>query len=96
MQKFLICVDTSNDKKRAKLNKILLRFGERVQYSVFEFTLNEADTERLKQEIQLKIDANSKDMMINIYYLPKDYVRKIERFGKKNRSPIGDKKIVVF
>jgi len=95
MNKFLICVDTSDPKKRQKLNKILLRFGERVQYSVFEFLLNETDELKLKSQIKTRIKIDN-TIQINIYYLPENYILKIERLGTGNIAPITDAKSVYF
>jgi len=94
--KFLICVDTSSDRKRARLNKSLLKFGERVQYSVFEFNINDTDFIRLKHEIEEKAQLKDGDINVNIYHLPDNYIRKIERLGSHIAEPIGDQEIVVF
>lgn len=94
--KFLICVDTSSNRKRARLNKVFLKYGERVQYSVFEFNINETDLLRLKKEIEEKAKFDDGDINVNIYYLPENYVRKIERMGENVMQPVSDEEIVVF
>ncbi|MFW0884731.1 CRISPR-associated endonuclease Cas2 [Candidatus Acidulodesulfobacterium sp. H_13] len=37
----IISYDTSNDRKRNKIAKTLIDFGTRVQYSVFEYVIND-------------------------------------------------------
>ncbi len=39
-KEYLVIYDISNNKRRAKLAKILEGYGTRVQYSAFEFKLN--------------------------------------------------------
>lgn len=94
--KFIICLDTSSNKNRIRANKIFLKYGERVQYSVFEFNLNDIDLLRMKNEIISNVDLKNYNTQLNIYYLPEDYIRKIERIGADNFEPVSDKGISYF
>lgn len=56
---FLVSYDVSDDKRRNKVAKRLLDYGERVQYSVFCCQLNARELLRLRME--LKSDMNERD-----------------------------------
>ena len=49
---YLVCFDVSEDKVRATLVKTLLKYGRRIQYSIFELDLR--PPEYKKFEIDLK------------------------------------------
>lgn len=53
MQYFLICYDIEQDTRRNRMAKCLLRWGRRVQYSVFEMACkSQADYKRLCAELE--------------------------------------------
>ncbi len=37
---YVVCYDVTNDKVRNRISKVLLKYGNRVQYSVFEVMLH--------------------------------------------------------
>ncbi len=76
----LISYDIVDDKRRNKIAKILLDFGARVQYSVFECNLKEEQMKTLKRRLRNK--CNEDEDSIRIYILEKDSVDKIEVIGK--------------
>ena len=43
MSTYLICYDIADDRDRTRVARLLERYGERVQYSVFEVHLGHAD-----------------------------------------------------
>ena len=47
--RFIICYDITDDSLRAKIVKILEDYGERIQYSVFEFNLTKEKIVRQKK-----------------------------------------------
>ena len=47
----VVAYDISDDKTRAKLHKTLRRFGERVQFSVFECILTREMFEQMRGEV---------------------------------------------
>ncbi len=49
---FIVSYDIPNDRRRAKIAKILEDFGERVQYSVFECWLRLPEYQRLQQRLK--------------------------------------------
>jgi CRISPR-associated protein Cas2 len=56
--RYVVSYDIPCDKRRVRVAKALTGYGERVQYSVFECLLTEAQFERLWEELQRKIDAD--------------------------------------
>jgi len=48
---YLICYDISERKTRYRIEKALLGYGERVQYSVFECKLSPAELIKLRIEV---------------------------------------------
>lgn len=58
---YLVCFDISNDKNRSKIGKILGRYGDRVQYSVFEIALHsEKDLKNLTSKLAKYVDPDDK------------------------------------
>ena len=69
MRVYLVCFDIEEDKNRRKLGDLLLSYGDRVQYSVFEISLkNENALEKLCQQCQQYVDENDK---LYFYWLNK-------------------------
>jgi CRISPR-associated protein Cas2 len=78
---FLVMVyDIPNDKRRAKVAKLLESLGERVQYSVFELYLTRPELERLIKRMR-KIIAEKEDS-IRIYDLCETCRGKITWLGQ--------------
>lgn len=48
---YLICYDISERKSRYRIEKALQGYGERVQYSVFECKLSDAELVKLRIEV---------------------------------------------
>lgn len=53
---YTISYDIPDDKRRLKIAKILLDFGRRVQYSVFEAELDTDSLERLRHRVKGGVD----------------------------------------
>lgn len=87
MIRFSVTYDITSNSKRTRLVKILEEFGERVQYSIFEFKLTEAQyinmMKRLKVKHFLESDKKFPKDSINIYYFDRVTTSKIERYGNK-------------
>ncbi len=77
--RFLITYDIPDTKRRNKIAKILLDFGDRIQYSVFEADLSEDLYEKMKRRLNVQL-LEDKDNLI-IYRLCKDCKSKIEQLG---------------
>lgn len=77
-------VNTTDIKGRRRLNKIAklcVKYGQRVQNSVFECLLEPSELALLKNEI-LKLIDGEKDS-VRFYNLGQKYVTKIEHYGIK-------------
>lgn len=64
---FLVCFDIVDDKTRYRVVKTLLKYGQRVQKSVFECMLNDADY--IKMKISLDNYVNLQEDSIRYYQL---------------------------
>ena len=80
MLMFLIIYDISDSKLRTRFSKFLERFGERIQYSVFEIKnsprLLDIVREGIMGEFQKKFEQSDSVMIINV---PDNAI--IDRFG---------------
>lgn len=63
-----------------KVAKVCEGFGQRVQFSVFECTVTEADFERLRQKLK-KIICEKEDSL-RIYHLRGDRKDYLEHYGR--------------
>jgi CRISPR-associated protein Cas2 len=52
---YLVAYDVSNDQVRLRMSHILLRFGERVQESVYECRISRAQLAQLTAEANLRV-----------------------------------------
>ncbi len=56
----IVSYDISDDKRRTRLHKLLRRYGDAVQYSVFECVIDQLQFDQLRQEVD-KIIMVGKD-----------------------------------
>jgi CRISPR-associated protein Cas2 len=78
---YLICYDVSEDKKRNKVVRELLKVGIRTQYSVFEAKLSENELETAIDKLENIIDIKT-DSVIFYPLTAKEY-KEIKRIGDK-------------
>ena len=72
--------ETAEGKKRLrKVAKMCVNYGSRVQNSVFECIIDNAQTIKLKHELSKIIDVNTDSL--RFYYLGNKYETKIEHIG---------------
>lgn len=76
----LVIYDISNDKKRTRLAKVLQGYGERVQQSAFEASINKRKYQALVK--QLKRYAGKNDS-IRIYKIEEDGIQNFGKAAKK-------------
>jgi len=82
--RYIIAYDISNNKLRNRLVKILEKYGERTQYSVFEFDLTEKEFKNLVSELKVNgFFKKSKEIRLFIYKLKPHLVPQIKRIGFK-------------
>ena len=75
----VVSYDVPDDRRRTKLAHNLKDFGERVQYSVFEFLLDEAQVAKLRQRIEGLVDLTEDS--VRIYRFCADCGAKLEIVG---------------
>jgi len=75
----VIVYDIEKNSKRNKISKILAKFGERVQKSVFECDLSAQEMLNLKKALS-QFDYTDSDS-IRFYYLENSSVKRIEKIG---------------
>jgi len=78
---FLICYDISDDKKRNKIVRELLKVGIRTQYSVFEGKLSEKDLDKTIKTISKIIDDKTDSVIF--YPLTEKEYKNVKRLGDK-------------
>ena len=61
---YLITYDISNNKIRLKVSKMLLKHGERVQYSVFEVLISENELEKVLKKFNKMIDDETDSIRV--------------------------------
>ena len=77
MKHYLICFDIQHDKTRARLSRLLEKYGNRVQGSVFECSFKTPDH---KQALILKIKAllkqsDTEETNVRFYNLNKETIK---------------------
>ena len=76
-------VETSTQEGRTRLRKVAklcVNYGQRVQNSVFECSVDLAQLVEIKHQLEKMIDPDSDN--IRIYHMGKNWERKIETLGK--------------
>lgn len=81
--RYLIAYDIASDQQRNRLVRILERYGERVQFSLFECPLTEAGEKELRARLRIGEFLTGKHGALFIYPLDDNAVRRAERYGKK-------------
>lgn len=81
---YLAAYDIRDDKRRAKIAKIMESMGARVQGSVFEIWLDEPELELLQKRcIQvMKVETDS----LRIYYLCQSCYQKVKIIGQGKQT----------
>lgn len=74
-------ISRTGEKRLRRVSKECVNFGQRVQNSVFECLLTEAQLVGLKAKLLSIIDKSSDS--IRFYYLGNNWQRKIETIGKQ-------------
>ena len=80
-----IAYDVPNDKRRLKVARLLERYGERVQYSVFEMWLTAEEADVVRRELLAII--NPEEDQVRIYRLCEACVRRIVVLGNGEVQP---------
>jgi len=89
---FLISYDIPVDKRRNKIAKTLLDYGDRVQYSVFECNLTH--TQVLKLVKELKAIVNEGEDSLRIYRFCADCKQLVQAIGQA-KPPVDDPEVYI-
>lgn len=73
--------DAAGRRRLAKVARLCVNFGQRVQASVFECSLDPTQLKLLQRDILKVIDTNTDS--VRFYNLGKNYKNRIEHFGAK-------------
>lgn len=85
-------VSKTGSKRLRHVARECQNYGQRVQNSVFECVLSEAQFVLLKSKIELIIDSNLDS--IRFYFLGKNWPRKIESIGRKTSFDVNSELII--
>ncbi len=78
---YTVAYDITDDKRRAKVAKILQDFGTRVQYSIFECNTDRRAFLRLQHRLEAEIDLG--EDTVTFYHLCAACEKQIHRLGLK-------------
>lgn len=81
---YLISYDVRQEGRLRKVQRLMLGYGHRLQYSVFRCRLTERDVERMKWELAEILDAEDDLLIVS---LCRACVKKIAVNGPKARWP---------
>ena len=81
----VVAYDIPDDRRRLRVARILLGYGERVQYSVFECRITKVQYLRLKERLDEVIDPA--EDRISFYLLCEACRKKVERIGNTELLP---------
>ena len=73
-------IENDGNKRLRKVSKVCLDYGQRVQNSVFECSIDSAQLRIIKNKISKIIDFENDS--IRFYYMGKNWERKVESMGK--------------
>jgi CRISPR-associated protein Cas2 len=82
---FVLAYDMTDDKRRAKIAKLMEAVGERVQGSVFEAYLNRTELEKLLKRVKKVL--SEKEDSLRIYYLCEACHQKPLMIGHSQLTP---------
>lgn len=86
MYYLIIAYDTPDDKRRNRMVKVIKRYGERRQYSLFEARVTRVQYASLKRELSLIIDEEEDN--VAIYFLSPENLKKAWRIGNQEIKPL--------
>lgn len=81
--RYLVSYDVVDDRRRGKLARVLLDWGDRVQYSVFECELDTAELPVLMEEMAAEVDAGQDSL--RVYPMCADCRGKVAVMGVQRR-----------
>jgi CRISPR-associated protein Cas2 len=91
---YVVAYDVSDDKVRLRMSQVLLRFGERVQESVFECRLSRSQLDRMVNECGQELRSDSAAHM-RVYQICQTCERAAFGLGAVKRSVLANPAIIV-
>lgn len=93
---YVISYDISSDKIRKKTADVLMNYGKRIQYSVFECDLTKSRFDKLYGEL-CKLSIGEEEFNIRFYSICENCAKKILVIGdiKENEKYSRDEVIIV-
>lgn len=89
-----VSYDIVDDKRRTRLAKKMLNFGQRVQYSVFECNLTKQQFAEMKKQILPLLDHQEDSL--RIYRICDSCRKQIQSFGiRKSWDDVADEQAIV-
>ena len=88
--RYVIAYDVTDDRKRTKLAKFLLDYGDRMQKSVFEADLEPDEVKEILKKVANWID---KEDSLRIYPVCQACLSRVKTIGRK--GPILDEDLVI-
>lgn len=93
-QRYLICYDVPDDRRRDRIARHLDSFGDRVQYSVFEARLGSEHLEEMRVGLEELLDPE--EDRVAVYPLCAACAGKVLRLGRGSDDvPPGDEEVFV-
>lgn len=79
----VVTYDITNDRRRTRVHRALRRFGDPVEYSVFECRINAAQFERMRAEVDglIRLDDD-----VRYYELCLSCARRIRTIGRAHTT----------
>lgn len=78
---YVVSYDISSDRLRNKVAEVLLEYGRRIQYSVFECEISEKKFGELYARL-CKLTLDARDSYIRIYLICANCISKIQVIGE--------------
>lgn len=91
---YLLSYDIKDDKRRSKMADLLLNYGQRVQYSVFEAFLDSAQLDTILEQAQPLL--NPEEDSLRIYPLCRACHPKVKVCGPNHSSRILHAPYLIF
>ena len=82
---YVVAYDVVHDRRRLKVARLLERYGERVQYSVFEMYLTTEEWARLRRHLERLL--NPKEDSVRVYRLCAVCRQRVVILGQGERLP---------
>ena len=84
---YIVSYDITNNKLRKKVSDVLMNYGQRVQYSVFECEIDSNRYKKMYSQL-LELTGNMKEGNIKFYFLDKSCKERTVMIGAPKIYPV--------